>query len=79
MKFYTKFFLTISFTLCSLGLVHAQESINASGGEATGSEGTVSYSVGQVFYSTFSDQGNGSISEGVQQNLEIETLGEHVS
>ena len=34
------------------GLAQAQESANASGGDATGSGGTVAYSVGQVVYTT---------------------------
>ncbi len=38
----------------------------ASGGEATGAVGTISYSVGQVFYS-YMEAGNSSISAGVQQ------------
>ncbi|WP_052172358.1 T9SS type A sorting domain-containing protein [Psychroserpens jangbogonensis] len=46
--------------------IFSQESINASGSEATGSGGAVSYSVGQVFYSTQTGS-NGTLSEGVQQ------------
>ncbi len=34
------------------GLAQAQESVNATGGDATGSGGTVAYSVGQVVYTT---------------------------
>ena len=48
--------------------IHA--SVNASGGNATGSGGSVSYSVGQVFYTTASGT-NASVSEGVQQPYEI--------
>ena len=51
----------------------AQEVVSASGGEATGSGGSFSYSVGQVFYST-STASTGSISQGVQQALEFVTL-----
>lgn len=48
--------------------VHA--SVNASGGDASGTGGSVSYSVGQVFYTTASGT-NASVSEGVQQPYEI--------
>lgn len=50
--------------------VYAQETIPASAGEATGSGGTSSYTVGQIVYKT--DVGtNGSVSNGVQQPYEI--------
>ena len=60
----------------SLGLtgVYAQESINASGGNATGSEGSASFSVGQMVYSTHTGE-QGSVVEGVQQAFEISVLG----
>ncbi len=51
-------------------LLHAQQTISASGGDATGSEGSVSYSVGQVFYHTYS-AAVGSVAEGVHQPFEI--------
>ena len=50
-------------------LTFSQESIPASGGEATGT-GAVSYSIGQIFYTT-SDDGTYSSSLGVQQPFEI--------
>lgn len=56
------------------GLAHAQESVNATGGDATGSGGTVAYSVGQVVYTTNTGS-NGSIAQGVQHPYEIFTLG----
>ncbi len=61
--------------LLGLGLtsLQAQESINASGGEATGSGGSVSYSVGQVVYQTHTGT-NGSVAEGVQQPYEISVV-----
>jgi len=43
----------------------AQNFIPASGGDATGTGGTMSYTVGQVFYNTIS--GTGTITQGVQQ------------
>ncbi|MGF1587001.1 MAG: T9SS type A sorting domain-containing protein [Bacteroidales bacterium] len=51
----------------------AQEAVTVSGGNASGSGGTVSYSVGQVFYSTFSGA-DGSVAEGVQQPFEISVV-----
>ena len=58
------------FLACLLFVSHSifsQESINASGSEATGSGGTVSYSVGQVFYSSQTGTNGNTLSEGVQQ------------
>ena len=56
-----------SFTL------HAQQTVDASGGDATGTGGSSSYSVGQIVYTTHTGS-NGSISQGVQQSFEIFTL-----
>jgi Secretion system C-terminal sorting domain len=52
----------------------AQKSVVASGGKATGTGGKVSYSVGQVAYTTASGTG-GTVTQGVQQPFEIVTLG----
>jgi hypothetical protein len=61
--------------LFGLGLTGIQaqsihEAIPASGGNASGSGGTVSYSVGQIVY-TNNTGTNGSVSQGVQQPYEI--------
>lgn len=56
------------------GLAQAQESVNASGGDATGSGGTVAYSIGQVVYTTNTGS-NGSVAQGVQHAYEIFTVG----
>ncbi len=58
--------------LLGLGLtgLQAQESINATGGNASGSGGSASYSVGQVVYITHTGT-NGSEAQGVQQPFEI--------
>ena len=58
-----------------LGLtgLQAQESVNATGGNASGSGGSASYSVGQVVYTTNTGT-NGSVSEGVQQPFEISVV-----
>jgi len=48
----------------------AQQSTNTSGGNATGTGGTVSYSVGQISYTTITGT-SGSACQGVQQPFEI--------
>jgi len=55
-------------------LAQTQESVNASGGDASGIGGTVAYSVGQVVYITNTNT-YGTVSQGVQQAYEIFTLG----
>lgn len=67
-----KLILFIVLTFIMAGL-QAQESLNSSGGEASGDGGTVSYSVGQVSYSTHTGT-NGSVAEGVQQPYEISVV-----
>ncbi len=61
--------------LLGLGLtgLQAQESGNATGGNAIGSDGSVSFSVGQVVYTTYTGI-NGSVAEGVQQPYEISVV-----
>ena len=61
--------------LLGLGLtgLQAQESVNATGGDASGSGGSVSYSVGQVVY-TNNTGTNGSVAQGVQQAFEISVV-----
>ena len=48
----------------------AQNAVTVSGGEANGNSGSVSYSIGQTFYSA-NVGSNGQVSEGVQQPYEI--------
>ena len=55
------------------GIAQAQESANASGGDATGSGGTVAYSVGQVVYTTHTGS-TGTVAQGVQQPYEISVV-----
>jgi hypothetical protein len=61
--------------LLALGLtgLHAQELPTATGGDAQGNGGTVSYSVGQVTYSTHTGT-SGSVAQGVQQPFEISVI-----
>ncbi len=62
----------IAILLLSLGLtgLQAQETTATSGGDASGSGGSVSCSIGQVFYITNTGS-NGSVAQGVQQPFEI--------
>jgi len=62
-----KFLLLIFTGLLSMSTL-AQQANVASGGNATGTGGSFSYSVGQVFYSSDTE---GTINEGVQQPYEI--------
>jgi hypothetical protein len=48
----------------------AQQVTDAAGGDASGSAGTVAYSVGQIVYTT-QNSINGSVAQGVQQPYEI--------
>lgn len=57
--------------LIPVSLLKAQSAVLATGGNATGGNGSVSYSVGQVAYLT---KGSNQILEGVQQAFEISTL-----
>ena len=67
-----KLLLLFVFTImCTI--VYAQESVNASGGNASGTGGSVSYSVGQMVYTTNTGT-NGSVAHGVQQPYEISVI-----
>lgn len=60
--------------LLLVSLAQAQESANASGGDANGSGGTIAYSVGQVVY-TANTGSNGTVDQGVQHAYEILSVG----
>lgn len=53
--------------------IRAQQSLNTGGGDLSGTNGSVNYSVGQVFYTT-SVSANGSVAQGVQQPYEISVV-----
>ncbi len=61
--------------MLGLGLtgLQAQTTVPASGGRAKGTGGSVSYSIGQVVYTTNSGA-NGSVAQGVQQPFEISVI-----
>lgn len=66
MKTYYFIILGICFTF----KLSAQQSFNTAGGNATGTGGTVSYSIGQMNYTTNTGT-SGSACQGVQQPYEI--------
>lgn len=56
--------------LFSYFLLNAQESTNASGGDAKDTDGSVAYSIGQVLY-TVNSTSEGIVGKGVQQRYEM--------
>lgn len=66
--------LSLLFFVVSGVTLSAQSDVVPTGGTATGSGGTVTYTVGQIAVQTYSN-GTFSISEGVQQPYEIQTIG----
>jgi len=66
------YYLIFIFLFC-LGGIQAQDAILTSGGDASGSGGSFSYSVGQIVYTTIIDS-NGSMAQGVQQPFEISAV-----
>lgn len=65
-----KVLLGVLLVVLGIASITAQDAIATTGGEASGSEGSVSYTVGQVFFATKGDIKR-SISEGVQQAFTI--------
>jgi hypothetical protein len=64
----------IAFCIFGFGTaIRAQNAIPASGGNATGSGGTVTYTIGQVVYTKYTGT-NGSVAQGVQQPYEISVV-----
>lgn len=53
--------------------ISAQQTVPTSGGNLSSSEGSVSFSVGQIVYTTNSGS-NGSLAQGVQQPYEISVV-----
>jgi hypothetical protein len=71
MKIKNIYFVII--TLLASISISAQESANTAGGEASGSGGTSSYSLGQTVY-TSDTATTGSVNQGVQQVYEISVV-----
>ena len=71
-----KTIITSGYCIISLVLtitLNAQVSVNSSGGETSGTGGSVYYSIGQVMYNTFSSTDH-SVAEGIQQPYEISII-----
>ncbi len=67
-----KFSAVLLFSLGLTGLL-AQEALLTTGGDASGSGGSVSYSIGQIFCTSGTGT-NGTVSQGVQQPFEISAI-----
>jgi len=77
MKNKTLFFLAFLLSFLLSFSVNAQTShqvLSATGGDASGSGGSVAYSVGQIVYTT-STGTSGSVAQGVEQAYEISSVG----
>ncbi len=61
------------FLLQYFGVIQAQEAVYTSGGNGSGSGGTIGYSIGQLAFNEVSD-GTFSVSQGVQQPIETSTV-----
>lgn len=64
------YFILVIILMYSANLTFAQENINVAGGDSKSQSGSVSYSVGQVFYNSVSGSGF-EINEGIQQPFEV--------
>jgi hypothetical protein len=73
MKTTTKLLVCLFFGI-TFSSIHAQQTTIASGKSISSIDGNISYSVGQISYTTISNP-TGTISQGVQQPFEIFTLG----
>jgi hypothetical protein len=74
MKNHTRIIIALISCIFLINSAVAQESINTTGGNASGSGGSTSYSVGQVVYTTNTGGSNGSVAQGVQQPFEISVV-----
>ena len=74
MKNNNNYLFLLLLTIISVFKSYSQESATVSGGSATGTGGSSSYSVGQITYASQTGSG-GLITLGVQQPYEIVTLG----
>ncbi|CAM4013046.1 MULTISPECIES: T9SS type A sorting domain-containing protein [Flavobacterium] len=68
----TKYYVAMLFSL-GVFTMNAQNATVSAGSNASSTEGNVSFSVGQPFYTTNTGS-NGSVAQGVQQPFEIQTV-----
>ena len=72
MKIYKLSFAILFFL--GLSNVKAQEAIPATGGDASGNNGSVSYTIGQIAYTTNVGTNGNFVAGGVQQPCEIQVI-----
>ena len=72
-KMKTKSLLLLSLALCVSIQIQAQNNTVSAGADAEGSNGSVSYSIGQVVYTSATGI-NGSINQGVQQPYDYDVI-----
>ncbi len=72
-RFLTGLFFAIAISLSGTCRIEAQQMTVSAGGEASGSGGTASYTVGQTAFSTHTGT-SGSVAEGIQQPYEISVI-----
>jgi len=72
MIFIRKTILVLLVGCLNLFIVQGQSTIPATGSNATGSGGSVSYTIGQVTYNTYGT--TGTVAQGVQQPYEISVV-----
>ena len=69
----TKSLLILSIAFCATIQIQAQNNTVSAGADAEGSNGSISYSIGQVVYTSASGI-NGSINQGVQQPYDYDVI-----
>ena len=69
----TKSLLILSIAFCATIQIKAQNNTVSAGADAEGSNGSVSYSIGQVVYTSATGI-NGSINQGVQQPYDYDVI-----
>lgn len=69
-----QFIISFIFLISSVFSGMSQEAVSSSGGEAEGNGGIVSFTIGQVSYTTNNDA-SGSVCQGVQHAYEIYSVG----
>ena len=65
--------IVLIITFCLNISLYAQEGFSASGGQALGTAGSSSYTVGQAVYDTYTGS-TGSVAQGIQQTYDIVAL-----
>ncbi|RLD63469.1 MAG: hypothetical protein DRJ01_03710 [Bacteroidetes bacterium] len=74
MKFKKLKLSAVTLLIFGLSNLQAQEVISATGGDASGSGGSTSYTVGQMIYTTNKGTGGNTVAQGVQQPYEISVV-----